>query len=322
MKNAKLVKELQKELKSDHSVSITLSMGKYSVTEVCDHSGYWGEKEYVVSCRSRNNWKRAEVEAKFYDLDSLIDLLKEKNLSEMGPEDFEDKSLGNANDGHVEVSEIEWDGDDKPTDEELEDLDDMDLYNLDINDNEIEFEVGSILELKATINDKHLLVLKEDGSHDITYGPRIKKWTKADKKAYEDKFTKAMADLVELQKQYELLMDEGITENIPELEYSSTAPTFGNGKVKFELDDARDWRKKDVVEIEFTTEIGARFVFLLDNIKDLFKFRNEVLKQVDKFDRPYMDASDIDDVWENKQEEEPEYTYESDDDENNDEDDN
>lgn len=321
MKNTKLVKELQKELKSDHSVSLTLSMGKYSVTEVCDHSGYWGDNEYSVSCRSRNNWKRAEVEAKFYDLDSLIDLLKEKNLSEMGPEDFEDKSLGNASDGSVDVDEIEWDGDDKPTDEELEDLDDMDLYNLDINDNEIEFEVGSIWQLEAIINGKHKLILTADDTYTIEYGPRIKKWTKADKTKYEQRYVAAMNELIELQKQYELLMDERIDENLPELEYSAECPTFGNGKVKLVLDDRTDWRKKDVVEFEFTNEVGARFVFHFDNLKKLVKLRNEVLKQVDKFDRPYMDASEVEDAWENKPEEEPEYSYESDD-ENTDEDDN
>lgn len=148
MKNKSIVEQLKK-FPNDAEVSLKLKLTKYSLTEICYHTGTWEGKSF--SCESQSNWKHSEVQSDNVDLEELIETLSKNNLSDLSSDDFSNLSLGEATDGSIEVDEIEWD--DVLTEEEEDEVDKMDLYwNSDINDSELTFGPGSIWFMEINVN--------------------------------------------------------------------------------------------------------------------------------------------------------------------------
>jgi hypothetical protein len=150
MKNKEVIKELKKYPK-ETSVNIRINLNKHCLGEECSHSGEWNG--YPFSCSSYTSWKRGTLDDVGMTVEDLTKLLKKKEISEMCSVDFVELQLVENSDGDVSVDDIEWDGD-GPTEEELEDLSEMDLYwDSDINDSEYEFNTNSIWLLEVTIGD-------------------------------------------------------------------------------------------------------------------------------------------------------------------------
>lgn len=148
MKNKTIVEELQKFPK-DTTASLNLKLAKYSVLEICYHSGNWDGVTF--SCESQTNWKHAQAESDFVDLEELITLLSEKTIEEMSSDDFQNLSLGDSTDGSIEVDEIEFDG--NLTEEQRSEINPMDLYmNSDINDSDVTFPENSIWCMEINVN--------------------------------------------------------------------------------------------------------------------------------------------------------------------------
>lgn len=154
MKNKDVVKQL-KNFPSDSEVSIKLKLTKYSLTEICYHSGNWEGKNFF--CESQSNWKHSEVESSEVDLEELIKLLSTKSINDMSSDDFTNLSLGDSTDGSIEVTEIEWDGD--INEEEQPEVDPMDLYwNSDINDSDLTFAPNSIWFMEINVNGETIMI--------------------------------------------------------------------------------------------------------------------------------------------------------------------
>jgi hypothetical protein len=148
MKNKSIVNQL-KNFPKDSEVSLKLKLTKYSLTEICYHSGIWDGKNFF--CESQSNWKHSEAESSEVNLEELIELLSSKTIDEMSSDNFSNLSLGDSTDGNIEVSEIEWEGD--INEEEQSDVDPMDLYwNSDINDSDITFAPSSIWFMEIDVN--------------------------------------------------------------------------------------------------------------------------------------------------------------------------
>lgn len=154
MKNKTIVNQLKK-LPKDSEVNITMKLSKYSVTEICYHSGRWNEKGFY--CESQTNWKHSEAESTNFELDELIELLSKKNIQELSSDDFGNLSLGDSTDGSIEVDEIEWE--EPLTEEEKDEVSPMDLYmNSDINDSDIQFDAGSIWFMEIDVNGEKFVI--------------------------------------------------------------------------------------------------------------------------------------------------------------------
>lgn len=148
MKNKVIVTELKK-FDEDSEIKVKINLEKYSLMETCYHNGTWNG--YNFSCTSYTNWKRGTLETSEFSLTDLINLLKKKDLNQMGSGDFPSMDVNETTDGSVEVEDIEWDG--NPTEEELEDLNKHDLYwDSEITDSEYEFNDGSIWFMEIDVN--------------------------------------------------------------------------------------------------------------------------------------------------------------------------
>lgn len=151
MKNKEIIKQLKK-YPLDTEINITVNLNKYSLGEYCSHDGEWNG--YSFTCSSFTNWKRGTLEDVGMTIEILINVLKKKELSEMTSGDFIDLQLVENSDGDVEVTDIDWIGD-EPTEEELDDLSNMDLYmDSNINDSEYEFSQDSVYLLEVKIGDE------------------------------------------------------------------------------------------------------------------------------------------------------------------------
>lgn len=150
MKNKEIVKQLKK-YPLDIEINVVVNLNKHCLGEECSHDGEWNG--YSFTCSSFTSWKRGTLEDVGMTVESLINVLKKKNLPEMTSADFVDLQLIENSDGDVSVSDIEW-MDDEPTEEELEELSDMDLYmDSSINDSEYEFVENSVYLLEVKIGD-------------------------------------------------------------------------------------------------------------------------------------------------------------------------
>lgn len=149
MKNKKVVEEL-KELNPEDYVEITIEMGKKSLMEICYHNGTKFEKNFY--CESETSWRSAELKTESMTVSDIIELLEEKNLSELCDLHFEGLSIEMSNDGSVDVSNIEWDT--PLTEEEESEFTSNDLYwDSDITDSELQFSEGSIYLMKIKCGD-------------------------------------------------------------------------------------------------------------------------------------------------------------------------
>lgn len=328
MKNKELVEFLESNFKSTDKVTMVLNMGKGGVVEKCYHSATWTspeDNEYDYTCTSLNYWKRSNIEVGFWDVEELIDLLKLKNVNELSNKDIHDMTLGDSSDGYVEIENLKWDGK-KPKKRELDELDNMQLYDGNIDDSELEFDAGSIELMEVTISKKHHINIQYDGKYEVNLGPRITEWTVADKKKYERKYKAAMKTLKELAEEYNLILEAEITENLPKFEkYDFEGPVYGNGETYVYVENTRDWREKEVVELEVETEVGTTMKFQFNDLLQLIALRNNITKAVDKFDRGYFDKQVVDNAWEPVKEDDFSFTdsdFESSDDDTDDDDDN
>ena len=144
MKNAKIVEEL-KQLNPDDYVEITLQMGKKSLLEICYHNGIKFEKNF--SCESETSWRSAELKTESMTVSDVIELLEEKEISELCESHFDGLTIEESVDGAVDVSNIEWET--PLTEEEESDYTPHDLYwDSDIVDSEVQFNEGSIYSMK------------------------------------------------------------------------------------------------------------------------------------------------------------------------------
>lgn len=150
MKNKEIIKQL-KNYPLDTEINVTVNLNKHTLGEYCSHDGEWNG--YSFTCSSFTNWKRGTLEDVGMTIEILINVLKKKNLSELTSSDFIDLQLVENSDGDVEVTDIDWIGD-EPTEEELDDLSNMDLYmDSNINDSEYEFSQDSVYLLEVKVGD-------------------------------------------------------------------------------------------------------------------------------------------------------------------------
>ena len=152
MKKEEVVELLVQLVDQYQSVKAKLILDKNALKEICYHSGTWNENDFY--CVSSSYWSSAEVEV-VTSVEEIIELLANKDLVDFDNDDFDEMSLGEANDADVTISEIEWLGQ-EPTDEEKEENDysDMELYwDSNVNDSELQFDGGSVLSIELTVND-------------------------------------------------------------------------------------------------------------------------------------------------------------------------
>ncbi|MHA8094933.1 fibrobacter succinogenes major paralogous domain-containing protein [Aquirufa lenticrescens] len=157
MSNQDLIKQLKKLKNKDQVVKGTLVLESNSVLETTYHSGTWNDHEFECCCLAY--WNSADVEVDI-NLHQLIELLEIKGLNQFDYSDFDNVSLGDANNPDISVSEIEW-VDDEPSLEEKEenDFEEIELYsNSEINDCECTFESGSVLSMKFNIEGNSYII--------------------------------------------------------------------------------------------------------------------------------------------------------------------
>ena len=151
MSNQDLIKQLKQLKNKDQVVKSTLVLESNSVLETSYHSGTWNGHEFECCCLAY--WNSAEVDVEI-NLEQLIELLENKGLNQFDHSDFDDVSLGEANNPDISVSGIEL-MDDEPTEDEKEenDFEEIELYNFsEINDYECTFETGSVLSMTFNID--------------------------------------------------------------------------------------------------------------------------------------------------------------------------
>lgn len=150
MKNKEIVTELKK-LKPEETAKITIICGKKCLDEINFVNGTWEGKNY--SCEASTNWRTGELYTEEMTIEDLIELLKKKELSELGANDFLGLQMGEATDGSTDVYNIEWD--EPLTDEEKEIAPSgMDMYwDGDIDDVDYEIAPNGIDELTIEVGD-------------------------------------------------------------------------------------------------------------------------------------------------------------------------
>lgn len=332
MKNEKLIEILQKEYDSSSNVVIHLHFSQ-GLAEKLVVTGYWND-DYSYSMECTNYWKRGNLVTKYHDVNDLIELLSEKNVSELTHEDFTDIELEETVSGYLELDKITWDKP-KPTKKMLDEegFDHNDLYSSgEITDSDYEFQGPDSVFVELR-NKRDTLHISEDG-YKFTKGPRVKRWTAKNKEEYEKEYIETMNNLVNLQQKYELILEEGLTENHPDVSWQHNTLTFGNDKTKVELDTRYKKWQDEALEITLVNEVGARFVAEISGIENIIKLRNEIIRKVDELICSNgTRGSQIDDAWEPKVEEQEEEDDDNDslnwdnddyssDDDTNDEDDN
>ncbi len=297
MKNEKLIEILQKEYDTSSNVIIHLHFSQ-GLAEKLVVNGYWNE-DYGYSMECTNYWKRGNLITKYHDVNDLIELLMEKDVSEMTNKDFTDIELEETISGNLELDKITWDKP-KPSKKLLDEegFDYNDLYDTgDISDSEYEFQGPDSLFVELR-NKRDTLHISADG-YKFTKGPRVKKWTVKNKEEYEKEYVEIMNNLVNLQEKYELILEEGLTENHPDVSWQHNTLTFGNDKTKVELDTRYKKWQDEALEITLVNEVGARFVVEVSGIENILRLRNEMIRKVDELICSNgTRGSQIDDAWE------------------------
>ncbi len=297
MKNEKLIEILQKEYDTSSNVIIHLHFSQ-GLAEKLVVNGYWNE-DYGYSMECTNYWKRGNLITKYHDVNDLIELLMEKDVSEMTNKGFTDIELEETISGNLELDKITWDKP-KPSKKLLDEegFDYNDLYDTgDISDSEYEFQGPDSLFVELR-NKRDTLHISTDG-YKFTKGPRVKKWTVKNKEEYEKEYVEIMNNLVNLQEKYELILEEGLTENHPDVSWQHNTLTFGNDKTKVELDTRYKKWQDEALEITLVNEVGARFVVEVSGIENILRLRNEMIRKVDELICSNgTRGSQIDDAWE------------------------
>lgn len=316
MKNEKLIEILKKEYDTSSNVVIHLHFGQ-GLAEKLVVTGYWND-DYGYSMECTNYWKRGNLMTKYHDVNDLIELLSEKNVSEITNKDLTDVELEETISGYLELDKISWDKP-KPSKKLLDEegFDHNELYNTgEITDSDYEFQGPDSLFIELR-NKRDTLHISEDG-YKFTKGPRVKKWTAKNKEEYEKEYTETINNLVKLHEKYELILEEGLTENHPDVSWQHDTLTFANDKVKLELDTKYVKWNDESLELTLTNEVGARFVAEISGIENILRLRNEMIRKVDELIcLNSTKAYQIEKVWE--PEEEDTNTFTSWDDDNDDE---
>ncbi len=290
MKNKKLINQLEKEYKPQEGVEIEIGL-PLGLSETNYHRGTWRGKGFT--CTSNVYWKRGRLKNGGMDVFDLMELLKAKTIGEMSDEDFDNLELLETQDGYTDVSDIEWD--DQPTDEELEELDTNELYtDSEITDCEYHVDAGGIRSLTVSIR-KDTLTIDEEG-YNLSLAPRIRKWTKKDKADYEARMTVAIAEMIELQSTYDLILESEVTENLPTVEVDATEAPVLRAK-RFEVVSESDSMGRDVIGIVVWAENGPAFRIHLTGLRDSVALRNSLARHVDGFGRPFMQQCEVDDAY-------------------------
>jgi hypothetical protein len=297
MKNEKLIEILKKEYDSSSNVVIHLHFGQ-GLAEKLVVAGYWND-DYGYTMECTNYWKRGNLITKYHDVSDLIELLSEKNVSEITHKDFTDIELEETISGYLELDKITWDKP-KPSKKLLDEegFDHNDLYNTgEITDSEYEFQGPDSLFVELR-NKRDTLHISEDG-YKFTKGPRVKKWTAKNKEEFEKEYTETINNLVKLHEKYELILEEGLTENHPDVSWQHETLTFANDKVKLELDTKYVKWNNESLELTLINEVGARFVAEISGIENILRLRNEMIKKADELIcLNSTKASQIDEIWE------------------------
>lgn len=279
MKNEKLIEILKKEYDTSSKVVIHLHFGQ-GIAEKLVVTGYWNDYGYLMECT--NYWKRGNLVTKYHDVNDLIELLSEKSISELTHEDFTDIELEETISGYLELDKITWDKP-KPSKKILDEegFDYNSLYSTgEITDSDYEFQGPDSLFVELR-NCRDTLHISEDG-YEFTKGPRVKKWTPKNKEDFEKEYIETINKLVKLHEKYELILEEGLTENHPDVSWQHDTLTFANHKVKLELDTKYINWNDESLELTLINEVGARFVAQISGIQNILKLRNEMIRKVDE----------------------------------------
>lgn len=308
MKNEKLVQILEKEYDSSSKVVIHLHFSQ-GLAEKLVVTGTWNE-DYSYSMECTQFWKRGNLKTSYYDVSELIELLSAKDVSELTHKDFEDIELEETVNGYLELDKITWDKP-KPSKKLLDDegFDYHDLYDSgEITDSEYEFEAPDSLFVELR-NNRDTLHISADG-YKFTKGPRVKRWTAKNQEEYQKEYVDAMNKLVDLHEKYKLILEEGLTENHPDVSWQHNTLTFGGDKVKMELDTRYKKWHNEALEITLINEVGARFVAEISGIENIIRLRNEMIRKVDELICSNgTNQNQVEEAWEPKQEEQEEDTY-------------
>jgi len=291
MKNEELIKKLEKEYKPDQETSIELDF-PHGIGETNYHRGTWRGHDFT--CTSNIEWKRGRLKTDYMSVSDLVDLLRDKDMSEISSDDLQDLNLVETQDGSTDVTDIEWDG--EPTEEELEELNVMDLYSdSEITDCEYDFAAGMIGTMTVQIR-KDTLVIGDDG-YELTLAPRIRKWTKKDKDKLEARTLVAVAGMMEVQSTYDLLLESEVTDNLPHVDVAAhEAPVL---RVKsFDVVTETDVLGQEVISLVFWAQNGPAVRMVVTGLADAIRLRNMLGRQVDGFGRPYGQGLKVDDGWE------------------------
>jgi hypothetical protein len=115
--------------------------------------------------------------------------------------------------------------------------------------------------------------------------------------------------LVKLHEKYQLILEEGLTENHPDVSWQHDTLTFTNDKVKLELDTKYIKWNDESLELTLTNEVGARFVAEISGIENILRLRNEMIRKVDELIcLNSTKANQIEKVWEPEEEDTDTFT--------------
>lgn len=291
MKNEKLVEQLENEYKPDDDTSVELDF-PYGIGETNYHRGTW--RGFPFTCTSSIGWKRGRLKTDQMSVSDLIDLLKEKDLSEMSSEDFQYLELVETQNGSTDVTDIEWE--ETPAEEDLDEFDPMDLYNdSDITDCEYEFGPGMVGTLTARIR-KDTLVIGQDG-YELDLAPRIRSWTEGDRADLEARTLAAVAEMGEVQSTYDLLLESEVTEHLPSVEVAGhEAPALR--VARFEVEVETDVLGEEVISLVAWAENGPAVRLVVTSLGDAIRLRNQLAMRVDRFGRGFRQCVEVDEAYE------------------------
>jgi hypothetical protein len=158
MNNQLAIDELKK-LNPEDSVKVTIDLYRKSLLEICYHTGSKFGKNFT--CDSETTWRGASLVCEQFEIKELIELLENKDLTEMQDVDFPDLSIETSTDGDLDVTNIEWE--EPLTEEEESEFSSMDLYwDSEITDSELNFGTGSIHTMVIEKDDSIIVKISED----------------------------------------------------------------------------------------------------------------------------------------------------------------
>jgi hypothetical protein len=292
MTKEELITKLEEEYNSDQELSIVIDL-PHGLGETNYHRGMWRDM-WGFTCTSSVGWKRGSLKTESMYMSDLIDLLKEKDLSEMVDSDFPCLELGETWNGNTDVKDIEWDN--QPPEEDLDELDTMELYNeSEITDCEYEFSEGQVESLTIKVR-KDTLFIDRDG-YTLNLAPRIKNWTEKDKDDLEARTLVAITGLMDVQSTYNLILESEVTENLPHFDMdASDAPVL---RVKtFEVETETDVTGKEVITLVVWAENGPAVRIQVTNLADAIRLRNMLSREIDGFGRGYSQTQQVEEGWE------------------------